>query len=231
MRWCGRSAGATGKYIGFSIISPRLPPPDLRTLMRKTPVIVAFAVITACLTSGVHAADQSPQEATALLTSGKWDFDGDGIMRRFQPDGTFSSTSGSKGTWSITGNEMVMVFSHKNVYRFPLPIELDGTRGVNINPADTEGLHEGKPVTIIRERSPFDCAIVDATGASVTISVGKTGDVDLQQTYKIADSTAVTVDGQDDPGRTLKAGMRANIKLMGDGVVIMWIHAKDPKKH
>jgi hypothetical protein len=29
----------------------------------------------------------------------------------------------------------------------------------------------------------------------------------------------------------LKVGMRAKVKLFGDGVVLKWIHARDPRKH
>jgi hypothetical protein len=200
--------------------------------MSKTPAIATLAVILACLTPVLRAADQTPQEATALLVGGKWDFDGDGVMRHFLPDGNFTSSSGTKGTWSITGNELVMVFPAKDECRFPLPIDLDGTRGVHTKPAGKGGLNEGKPVTLIRERTPLDGTIIDANAASVTVSgAGKTGDIDLEQTYKITASTSITVDGEDVSAGALKAGMRANVKLFGDGNVVQWIHARDPRKH
>jgi hypothetical protein len=103
-------------------------------------VNVTLAVIAAVLpfVCSMRAA-QSEQEAVSLLTTGQWRFHG--VARTFNPDGTFTSTNGSTGTWKITPDEVEMVFQNQARHVFYLPLDPNGTRGMDSN---------GKPETLTR---------------------------------------------------------------------------------
>jgi hypothetical protein len=68
--------------------------------------------------------------------------------------------------------------------------------------------------------------IVEASAVSVTVSVGKSGDQHF--TYKITDSTKVTLNGAPAFARDLKAGMMAKFTLTPDHETAIAIEAKDP---
>jgi hypothetical protein len=72
--------------------------------------------------------------------------------------------------------------------------------------------------------------IIEANAVSVTVSTGKAGDVDDQQTFKITDSTKVMIDNQPAPAGNLKGGMVAKIDLAEDGVTAVTISAHDPPR-
>ena len=72
-------------------------------------------------------ADQDHQEVIDMLTKGQWMFHG--VIRTFNPDGTYSSKS-AKGTWSIKGNELDISLG-RSMMRFNLPLDPSGTPGVS----------------------------------------------------------------------------------------------------
>jgi hypothetical protein len=69
---------------------------------------------------------QTAEQATALLTSGKWRFHG--VDRTFKPDGTFTSKNGNVGTWKITEDQLEIDLGTLK-FRFFLPLDPKGTRG------------------------------------------------------------------------------------------------------
>ena len=101
----------------------------------------ALMVLAACL-GFVPAlrAQQSAQEATSILTSGKWHFADNKVIRSFKPNGTYTSSNTARGTWTVTQDAVEIMFGpHK--YRFPLPIGPDTIQGVDPG---------GKPVMLVR---------------------------------------------------------------------------------
>ncbi len=68
--------------------------------------------------------------------------------------------------------------------------------------------------------------IVEASAVSVTVTVGKSGDEHF--TYKVTDSTKVTLNGAPAFARDLKAGMVARFTLTPDHATAITIEAKDP---
>jgi putative protein kinase ArgK-like GTPase of G3E family len=85
-------------------------------------------------------AQQSAQEAKSILTSGKWHFADNKVIRNFKPNGTYTSSNTARGTWTVTQDAVEIMFGpHK--YRFPLPIGPDTIQGVDPS---------GKPVTLVR---------------------------------------------------------------------------------
>jgi hypothetical protein len=93
--------------------------------------IFAIILLVACLSFlPVAMAEQTAEEAAALLTSGQWQFHGH--ARTFKADGTFTSDIGSHGVWKITGDELDITFSNGHAPdRFFLPIDPAGTKGVS----------------------------------------------------------------------------------------------------
>ncbi len=79
-------------------------------------------------------ADQSEQEAVSILTAGKWllggPVKGKDVQRSFKANGTFTSSDGAKGQWRIAGSTLI-VKRGAVVHTFPLPIDPNGTAGVN----------------------------------------------------------------------------------------------------
>jgi hypothetical protein len=73
-------------------------------------------------------ADQSQQEIISLLTTGQWTLRG--VIRTFNQDGTYTSSSGAKGTWKITGNTLEITLG-RMVMRFAMPLDPNGTSGVS----------------------------------------------------------------------------------------------------
>jgi hypothetical protein len=76
------------------------------------------------LDAGDH--QQTVEEATSLLTSGKWRFHG--VTRTFLPDGTFKSQNGNVGTWKLKEDQLEINMGTKK-WRFFLPLDPKGTRG------------------------------------------------------------------------------------------------------
>ena len=68
--------------------------------------------------------------------------------------------------------------------------------------------------------------IVEADAVSVTVTVGKSGDQHF--TYKVTDSTKVTLNGAPAFARDLKPGMVAKFTLTPDHGTAIAIEAKDP---
>jgi hypothetical protein len=100
-------------------------------------IAVALCVIAVCVSpaGALRAQDaatdqtdqhQTPQQATALLTAGKWRFHG--VDRTFHADGTFSSDNGNVGTWTITEDQLEITLGTRK-FRFFLPLDPKGTRG------------------------------------------------------------------------------------------------------
>jgi hypothetical protein len=106
----------------------------LRTHSRAFAVLAIFAV----LCSSLYGAQQTEQEAIALLTTGMWKYHG--VSRGFDPDGTLTSTNGNKGKWSIANGKLTVTLGHWDCY-FPLPLKPEGTPGADAN---------GKPQTLVR---------------------------------------------------------------------------------
>ena len=73
-------------------------------------------------------ADGSQDDTIALLTSSQWTLRG--VVRTFNEDGTYTSSSGSKGTWKIENNTLEITLG-RMVLRFPLPLDPNGTSGVS----------------------------------------------------------------------------------------------------
>jgi hypothetical protein len=72
--------------------------------------------------------------------------------------------------------------------------------------------------------------IMEANAVSVTVSVGKAGDVDSERTFKVTDSTKVTIDNLPASAADLKGGMVASITTAPDGNTATYINAHDPRK-
>lgn len=73
-------------------------------------------------------ADQSRQETISMLTTGQWTMRG--VVRTFNPDGTYTSGSRAKGAWKINGNALEITLG-RMVLRFALPLDPNGTPGVS----------------------------------------------------------------------------------------------------
>jgi len=73
-------------------------------------------------------ADQSQQGTISLLTTGQWTLHG--VIRTFNQDGTYTSSSGTKGTWKISGNALEITLG-RMVLRFNLPLDPNGTSGAS----------------------------------------------------------------------------------------------------
>ncbi|HEY3898013.1 MAG TPA: hypothetical protein VGM54_05325 [Chthoniobacter sp.] len=73
---------------------------------------------------------------------------------------------------------------------------------------------------------PSELKIVEADAVSVTVTVGKSGDQHF--TYKVTDSTKVTLNGAPAFARDLKPGMVAKFTLTPDHATAITIEAKDP---
>jgi hypothetical protein len=71
--------------------------------------------------------------------------------------------------------------------------------------------------------------IVEISPVSITVTLGKTGDEHV--TYKITDSTKVTLNGAPIFARDLKAGQMAKFTLSEDHSTALTIEAKDPPAH
>jgi hypothetical protein len=71
-----------------------------------------------------------------------------------------------------------------------------------------------------------DLKIVEADAVSITVTVGKSGDQHF--TYKVTDSTKVTLNGAPAFARDLKPGMVAKFTLTPDHATAIAIEAKDP---
>lgn len=73
-------------------------------------------------------ADQSQQDTASLLTTGQWTLQG--VNRTFNPDGTYSSSNSTKGTWKIDGNALEITLG-RMVLRYNLPLDPNGSTGVS----------------------------------------------------------------------------------------------------
>ena len=71
--------------------------------------------------------------------------------------------------------------------------------------------------------------IVEVSAVSITVSLGHSGEDHI--TYKIADSTKITLDGAPAKGGDLRAGMTAHIEVGSDKETAKSIAAQDPKAH
>jgi hypothetical protein len=72
--------------------------------------------------------------------------------------------------------------------------------------------------------------IMEASAVSVTVSVGKAGDVDSERTFKVTESTKVTINNLPASAADLKGGMVAAITTAPDGNTATYINAHDPRK-
>ena len=99
----------------------------LRAIALFLGMVLAFIFVP-----GLHA-DQSMDEAIAILTYGRWYFGGPGhmgIWREFHRDGTYVSGNPTSGTWKITRSELDISWG-TGFLRFSLPINPNGTPGFN----------------------------------------------------------------------------------------------------
>jgi hypothetical protein len=71
--------------------------------------------------------------------------------------------------------------------------------------------------------------IVQVDAVSVTVTVGASGDEHF--TYKIADSTKVTLNGAPVSARDLRAGMVARVSVSPDRTTALAVDAKDAPAH
>ena len=72
--------------------------------------------------------------------------------------------------------------------------------------------------------------IMEANAVSVTVAVGKAGDVDSERTFKVTENTKVTIDNLPCSAADLKGGMVAAITTGPDGLTATYINAHDPRK-
>jgi len=69
-----------------------------------------------------------------MLTTGQWHFGGKGHggpTRTFNADGTYSSNNSTAGTWKVTANDLEISWVNHGFLRYSLPIDPNGTRGVD----------------------------------------------------------------------------------------------------
>ena len=71
--------------------------------------------------------------------------------------------------------------------------------------------------------------IFEVTGASITISLGTSGD--QKETYGITKETKIRLNGAPADARDLRAGMEARVTPSGDKKTAKAIEAEDPKRH
>jgi hypothetical protein len=92
-------------------------------------IFLALSLIAACFVNVPRLrADQSQQETISLLTTGQWTLRG--VIRTFNQDGTYTSSSATKGTWKIKGSALEITLG-RMVLRFNLPLDPNGTPGVS----------------------------------------------------------------------------------------------------
>ena len=175
---------------------------------------------------------------------------GNFIFGSIYSGGVFSERPAYGGTWKITGGIVAITSRHVNeIASLTLPINPAGTRGLD-GDGSAETVVRRLDVTKIVgrdytgtgtdasagvEQQPgvansaggFACNIVEADPISVSVSVGKAGDADMARSYKITDSTKITVDGQAASADNLKGGMAAKVQLAADGVTAVSIDATD----
>lgn len=73
----------------------------------------------------------------------------------------------------------------------------------------------------------FKYMITEANAVSVTVSVGKGGNI--HETFKVTADTKVTIDGAPAAARDLAGGMFANIDVADDKTTATSIAASDPR--
>jgi len=71
--------------------------------------------------------------------------------------------------------------------------------------------------------------IVEVNPVSITVSIGESGNEHF--TYKITDSTKVTLNGLPVAARDLRPGMVARLSLSPDRTTVLAIDAQDPPAH
>jgi hypothetical protein len=102
---------------------------------------VSWILMLAMLASLVYAptlrADQTEEEATAILTTGEWHFGGRNIGRFFKADGTYSSSNGSTGGWKIA-QRTIDIRLGKLWFMYPLPVDPTGTPGTDLKGKKSE---------------------------------------------------------------------------------------------
>jgi len=100
-----------------------------RPIISPPAVVLALSLFFTCFVYVPHLrAEQSQQDTISLLTTGQWALRG--VVRTFYRDGTYSSTSATKGKWAISGDKLEITLG-RMVIRFPLPLNPDGTTGVS----------------------------------------------------------------------------------------------------
>jgi S1-C subfamily serine protease len=121
--------------------------------------IAALAVTAACFcfVSGLRA-DQSPQDASSILTTGWWHAVGETKFHFhgtiFKPDGTFifgdvrgtvfTNRKEYDGTWQIVEEAVVLTYPGGKQEKYFLPLDPDGTHGADVS---------GKPMVMTRKSS------------------------------------------------------------------------------
>jgi hypothetical protein len=124
-------------------------------------------------------ADQTPQQAADLLTTGQWTFHG--VARTFHRDGTMTSSNGAQATWTITNGVLVIMFpTDVGPHRYSLPIDPAGTHGLSnrSKPEELAMLNApgpfaptgGRRVTI--SGTGIDATVIDHIPASTRTYVG-----------------------------------------------------------
>jgi hypothetical protein len=93
--------------------------------------LLALVILLAwlCIAPGLRA-DQTEAEATAILTTGEWQFGGRSPGRYFKANGTYTSTVSTSGVWRIS-HRGIEIEMGKMVFFYPLPVIPEGTPGAD----------------------------------------------------------------------------------------------------
>jgi len=150
----------------------------LQNLRRNTGIVPTMAVLVAfvaslLLTAPIRA-DQSPEEAAAILMTGSWHYGNGNIKRVFRKDGTVTAGKGAKGKWGINGDTLEVYYKVSGLHKFFLPIDPAGTRGVDAN---------GQPAMLIQYPLAGPNASPDADTGDETAAPSPTPPIpaDVQQ--------------------------------------------------
>jgi hypothetical protein len=132
-----------------------------KAIIPQPAIFLALSLFAICLLNAPRlGADQSRQETISLLTAGQWTMRG--VVRTFNPDGTYTSGSGARGTWKIDGDALEITLG-RMVIRFNLPLDPNGTTGVS---------QGGKEQTLARVSAGNNPATPErGTGARLTKTI------------------------------------------------------------
>jgi hypothetical protein len=102
----------------------------MKTIRLRPAILLLTVIIVGICFAPVLHAEQSEQEATAILTAGKWNYGGRAIGRFFRADGTYYSTNVTTGHWVFL-NGAVVIHMGTLVFTYPLPVIPKGTPGTD----------------------------------------------------------------------------------------------------